>query len=159
MTYCLFLSRFVSLVDCTRSEHCSFTFAFGLRIARYISSVLILLPSRNKVFIIIIFFQGKLRGVYLTSTITEWLLALSVLTFTLTFAPNFKNMRVDDPRIYLQPKYEVFVRLSTYDKLLSALQYGRDWKLMLAITFCDSVAAGLYKGLIIPILMQNRYFE
>lgn len=48
----------------------------------------------------------KLRGVYLTSTVTEWLLALSVLTFTLTFAPNFKNMRVDDPRIYLEPKYE-----------------------------------------------------
>ena len=54
-------------------------------------------------------FQGALRGVYLTSTITEWLLALSVLTFTLTFAPNFKNMRVDDPRIYLEEKFEVCV--------------------------------------------------
>ena len=52
-------------------------------------------------------FQDALRGVYLTSTVTEWLLALSVLTFTLTFAPNFKNMRVDDPRIYLESGYEV----------------------------------------------------
>lgn len=48
----------------------------------------------------------KLRGVYLTSTITEWLLALSVLTFTLTFAPNFQYMKVDDPKIYLGEDYE-----------------------------------------------------
>ena len=59
------------------------------------------------------YFQDALRGVYLTSTVTEWLLALSVLTFTLTFAPNFKNMRVDDPRIYLESGYEVGVRLRT----------------------------------------------
>ncbi|WAR03711.1 T150C-like protein [Mya arenaria] len=36
-----------------------------------------------------------LRAVYLTSTITEWLLALSVLTFMFTFAPDFRKMRVD----------------------------------------------------------------
>ncbi|WAR03710.1 T15BA-like protein [Mya arenaria] len=47
-----------------------------------------------------------LRAVYLTSTITEWLLALSVLTFTLTFAPDFRNMRVDDPKIFLEETYE-----------------------------------------------------
>lgn len=61
---------------------------------------------------------GALRGVYLTSTITEWLLALSVLTFTLTFAPNFKNMRVDDPRIYLEENFET----STHSK--SAVQHS-----------------------------------
>ncbi|XP_060556367.1 DNA damage-regulated autophagy modulator protein 2-like isoform X2 [Ruditapes philippinarum] len=47
-----------------------------------------------------------LRGVYLTSTVTEWLLAFSILTFTLTYAPDFKNMRVDDPNIYFEPKFE-----------------------------------------------------
>ncbi|KAL4225438.1 regulated autophagy modulator 2 [Mactra antiquata] len=56
--------------------------------------------------------QGKgtkwdeLRGVYLTSTITEWLLALSILTFVLTYAHDFKNMRVDDPNIYFADYFE-----------------------------------------------------
>ncbi|XP_053385053.1 DNA damage-regulated autophagy modulator protein 2-like [Mercenaria mercenaria] len=48
----------------------------------------------------------ELNDIYLTSTITEWLLALSILTFTLTYAPDFKNMRVDDPNIYFKLKFE-----------------------------------------------------
>lgn len=44
---------------------------------------------------------GELRGVYLTSTFTEWLLAFAFLTYTLTYAPDFKQMRVDDPKIEL----------------------------------------------------------
>lgn len=49
---------------------------------------------------------GALRGIYLTSTISEWLLALSLLTFMLTYAPTFKNMQVDDPDIRFKPEYE-----------------------------------------------------
>lgn len=47
-----------------------------------------------------------LRGIYMTSTIAEWLLALSVLTFTLTYSPTFKNMRVYDPNVQLVEAYE-----------------------------------------------------
>ncbi|XP_053385060.1 DNA damage-regulated autophagy modulator protein 2-like isoform X2 [Mercenaria mercenaria] len=49
----------------------------------------------------------ELRSIYLTSTITEWLLALSILTFTLTYAPDFKNMRVDEPDIYFEQETEM----------------------------------------------------
>lgn len=36
-----------------------------------------------------------LRGVYLTSTISEWLLALSIILFLLTFIPGFKKLEFD----------------------------------------------------------------
>jgi hypothetical protein len=78
------------------------------------------LSKLNPLQMIILHFQDALRGVYLTSTVTEWLLAFSILTFTLTYAPDFKNMRVDDPNIYFEPKFEVSFRLifvSPIDKL------------------------------------------
>lgn len=75
-------------------------------------SILLVLFGTTKAIYKVQKYQGKgtkwdeLRGVYLTSTITEWLLALSLLTFTLTYAPDFKNMRVDDPNIYFERKFE-----------------------------------------------------
>lgn len=43
----------------------------------------------------------SLRGVYLTSTISEWLLAISVLTYTLTYTWDFKSMILESPKVTL----------------------------------------------------------
>lgn len=40
------------------------------------------------------YFQDKLRGVFLLSTVTEWLLALSIMAFVITFVSCFKELRV-----------------------------------------------------------------
>ena len=40
-------------------------------------------------------FQDTLRDVFLTSTISEWLLAISIILFLLTFIPGFKKMEFD----------------------------------------------------------------
>ncbi|KAK3103046.1 hypothetical protein FSP39_016024 [Pinctada imbricata] len=42
---------------------------------------------------------SNLRGFYLTSTITEWLVATSVLTFTLTFTKDFRAIELESPRV------------------------------------------------------------
>lgn len=41
----------------------------------------------------------SLMGLYLTSTISEWLLALSVSFFLLTFIPHFRKIKLKSPRI------------------------------------------------------------
>lgn len=77
-----------------------------------VMSILLVLFIASKVMFKVQEAAGKgtkwfgLREIYLTSTITEWLLALSVLTFTLTYAPTFKNMQVDDPNVRLLELYE-----------------------------------------------------
>lgn len=77
-----------------------------------IMSVLLVIFGTTKIIYKAQFFSGKgtkwdsLRDIYLTSSVTEWLLALTILTFTLTYAHDFKNMRVDDPNIYLKEAFE-----------------------------------------------------
>ena len=41
----------------------------------------------------VIIFQDTLRGVFLLSTTTEWLLAFSIMVYVLTFIPGFKRLR------------------------------------------------------------------
>ncbi|XP_052269528.1 DNA damage-regulated autophagy modulator protein 2-like isoform X2 [Dreissena polymorpha] len=71
-----------------------------------------------------------LREIYLTSTVSEWLLAFSILTFTLTFAPNFKNVRMHDPHIHLEEEYEKKHSISRHDDISAnnnsngAIPYG-----------------------------------
>lgn len=43
--------------------------------------------------------QTSLRGVYLASTISEWLVATSVLTFALTFIWDFRALVMETPRV------------------------------------------------------------
>ncbi|XP_033753630.1 DNA damage-regulated autophagy modulator protein 2-like [Pecten maximus] len=42
----------------------------------------------------------SLMGLYLTSTISEWLLALSVSCFLLTYIPHFKKIKLKSPRVH-----------------------------------------------------------
>ncbi|KAL5007406.1 hypothetical protein ScPMuIL_016212 [Solemya velum] len=46
----------------------------------------------------------KLRTVYLTSTISEWLLASSVLTYILTYTMEFMDIRLENPRVILRDR-------------------------------------------------------
>lgn len=57
--------------------------------------------SINNLFSIYSYLQDSLRGVYLTSTISEWLLAISVLTYTLTYTWDFKSMILESPKVTL----------------------------------------------------------
>ena len=41
----------------------------------------------------VIILQDTLRGVFLLSTTTEWLLAFSIMVYLLTFIPGFKRLR------------------------------------------------------------------
>lgn len=45
--------------------------------------------------------QDTLRGVFLLSTTTEWLLAFSILFFVLTFIPGFKRLKDIKVRVTL----------------------------------------------------------
>ncbi|XP_041366467.1 DNA damage-regulated autophagy modulator protein 2-like isoform X2 [Gigantopelta aegis] len=46
--------------------------------------------------------HDRLRVVYLISTSTEWLTAISIVTFVLTFIPDFKKIRMYGPSVKLQ---------------------------------------------------------
>ncbi|GAB1608191.1 DNA damage-regulated autophagy modulator protein 1-like [Argonauta hians] len=43
------------------------------------------------------------KGVYLTSTCSEWLLAIMVLVFVLTFMHDFRSMKFQPPNLYIRP--------------------------------------------------------
>lgn len=65
--------------------------------------------------------QDVLRPVYLVSTVSEWLTALSIVFFVLTFYPSFKRISLLGPRVqlledpvnwYFLPKYDYKLYLS-----------------------------------------------
>lgn len=45
--------------------------------------------------------NGPLRGVYLTSTISEWLVAGSILAYTLSFTWDFRSIVLESPKVKL----------------------------------------------------------
>ena len=62
-------------------------------------------------------FQGSLRDVYLSSTVTEWVLAFSLAGFPLTFVRDFRTSVLRSPRIrkrdYLEEMDDVLLHCQT----------------------------------------------
>ncbi|KAK3591893.1 hypothetical protein CHS0354_005103 [Potamilus streckersoni] len=61
-----------------------------------------------------------LREVYLTSTVTEWVLAIFILMFTLTFIPEFKRITISDPQVELISDQEIQVRVNDITQVSQA---------------------------------------